>query len=117
VQTLGIWITVLATLLRELVRAFSSPFRLLAYLPFRRQWRRRAAKALEAAAKQAGSDDEALAQFYAKRRPQRGEQPHLFISAGEASGELHAARLVTALPDDLRVTAFGGRCRRSLRPQ
>ena len=107
-QTLGIWITVLATLLRELVRAFSSPFRLLAYLPFRRQWRRRAAKALEAAAKQAGSDDEALAQFYAKRRPQRGEQPHLFISAGEASGELHAARLVTALPDDLRVTAFGG---------
>jgi lipid-A-disaccharide synthase len=108
VQTLGIWITVLATFLGELVRAFSSPFRLLAYLPFRRQWRRRAAMALEAAAKQAGSDDQSLAQFYAKRRPQCGEQPHLFVSAGEASGELHAARLVKALPDDLRVTAFGG---------
>ncbi|MFT6081680.1 MAG: lipid-A-disaccharide synthase [Planctomycetota bacterium] len=107
-QTLGIWLTVVATLLRELVRAFSSPFRLLAYLPFRHKWRQRATEALEAAAKQAGCDDEALAQFYACRRPRRGEQPHLFVSAGEASGELHAARLVKALPDDLRVTAFGG---------
>lgn len=107
-QTLGIWVTVVATLLRELVRAFSSPFRLLAYLPFRHTWRRRATEALEAAAKQAGSDDGALTQFFARRQPQRGEQPHLFVSAGEASGELHAARLVKALPDDLRVTAFGG---------
>jgi lipid-A-disaccharide synthase len=108
VTTLVIWITVMVTLLRELVRACSSPFRLLAYLPFRHRWRRRAAESLEAAAQQAGSADDALAKFFANRRPQRGQQPHLFVSAGEASGELHAARLVKALPNDLRVTAFGG---------
>lgn len=106
-QSLAIWITVLVTLLRELLRACSSPFRLLAYLPFRHRWRQRAAEALEAAANQAGSDHDALAQFFAKR-PHRSEQPHLFVSAGEASGELHATRLVNALPDSLRVTAFGG---------
>lgn len=108
VQTLGIWIIVLATLLRELVRAFASPFRLLAYLPRRHHWRERAAKALEAAANQASDDNESLTQFYAKRRTQLSKQPHVFVSAGEASGELHAARLVKSLPTELRVTAFGG---------
>ena len=49
-----------------------------------------------------------LAAFFAKRRAPRGEQPHLFVSAGEASGELHAAKLVRALPATVRTTAFGG---------
>lgn len=111
-QTLTIWLTVAVTLVRELVRAFSVPFRLLAYLPFRHRWRQRAAEALEAAAQQAGEQaseqDRELHQFFEKRRQQTGETPHLFVSAGEASGELHAARLVKDLPDSFRVTAFGG---------
>jgi len=104
-----IWLTVCVTLARELVRAFSVPLRLLCYLPFRHHWRQVAKEALEAAHKRPVDDsDEALAKFFAKRQPNAGEQPHMFVSAGEASGELHAARLVAALPDNLRVTAFGG---------
>ena len=108
-QDVMIWLSVAGTLLRELTRALWSPLRLIAYLPFRHKWRRVAEEALAAAAKQAGDDDkEALANFYANRKALHCEQAHLFISAGEASGELHAARLVKALPDDLRVSAFGG---------
>jgi lipid-A-disaccharide synthase len=107
-QAVVIWLTVALTLLRELLRALSTPFRLLAYLPFRHYWRRIAAESLAAALQQAGGDTDTLAQFFAKRQRNHGATPHLFVSAGEASGELHAARLVTALPDEYRVTAFGG---------
>jgi lipid-A-disaccharide synthase len=109
VRGLIIWLTVAVTLLRELIRAFAVSVRLLCYLPYRHRWRRAAEEALQAAHSQANEhDDDALADFMAKRKPPRGSQPHLFVSAGEASGELHAARLVDALPGGLRVTAFGG---------
>ncbi len=105
-----IWLIVLATLLRELVRAFSVPLRILWYLPFRHSWRKLANEALEAAHNRPADEggDDALAKFFAKAQPRQGDRAHLFISAGEASGELHAARLVQALPNNLRVTAFGG---------
>lgn len=104
-----IWLAVATTLLRELLRAALVPFRLLGYLPFRHHWRREARAALDAAAHAAPADaDAALGAFFAKRRPWRGARPHLFVSAGEASGEGHAARLVAALGGGVRVTAFGG---------
>ncbi len=100
---------VLLTLLRELLRALMAPVRLLGYLPFRHRWRAVAREVLDTAA-HAGpeSADAALRDFFARRRPQRGERPHLFVSAGEASGEAHGARLVRALPETIRTTAFGG---------
>ena len=106
-QRLSIWLTVALTLLRELLRTLAVPFRVVAYLPFRHYWRRVAKEALDAAAQTDHSDD-SLAQFFQKRSATPKQRPHLFVSAGEASGELHAARLVAALPDSLRVTAFGG---------
>lgn len=100
---------VLLTLLREVLRALLVPLRLLAYLPVRRRWRAAAREVLDAAAHEPPlATEDALRAFFAKRRPDRGARPHLFVSAGEASGEGHAARLVRALPRDLRVTAFGG---------
>ena len=45
-----IWLSVAVTLLRELLRALSTPLRLLFYLPSRHAWRRRAKEALAAAA-------------------------------------------------------------------
>jgi len=103
-----VWLRVACTLLRELARALAAPLRLLAYLPFRHHWRRVAREVLEGVAHDAPSDTAtALQQFFARRRPLRGERPHLFLSAGEASGEGHAARLVRALPG-VRTTAFGG---------
>lgn len=97
------------TLLREVLRTLWVPFRLLGYLPFRKAWRKVARDVLDQAA-HAEADDPgpALAAFFARRRPQRGTRPHLFVSAGEASGEAHAARLVQALPHAVRTTAFGG---------
>ncbi|MFK7742554.1 MAG: lipid-A-disaccharide synthase [Planctomycetota bacterium] len=125
-----IWATVLLTLLRELIRAAIVPFRLLGYLPFRHRWRARAREALDAAAAAPAPDvEQELQPFFAlgaassARAAQAadGDAPrHVFISAGEASGELHAARLVRDLqaraaaaanPADghsLRVSAFGG---------
>ncbi|MBL8748365.1 MAG: lipid-A-disaccharide synthase [Planctomycetes bacterium] len=100
---------VAVTLMREVLRALLVPFRLLAYLPFRHHWRRVAREVLDAAAHaDPESPDEALREFFARKRPARGERPHLFVSAGEASGEAHAARLVRALPPAVRTTAFGG---------
>ncbi|HEB53547.1 MAG TPA: lipid-A-disaccharide synthase [bacterium] len=105
-----IWLSVAVTLLRELVRALLVPFRLFLYLPARHRWRARAQAALAAAAaRRAGDGDDALRAFFAKRRTRKAARAHLFVSAGEASGELHAARLVRALAaDDLRTSAFGG---------
>ncbi len=104
-----IWLFVVGTLLRELVRTFLVPLRLLAYLPFRHHWRRVAKDVLaEMAQADAAAATSDLREFFAKRRPGRGARPHLFVSAGEASGEQHAARLVQALPATVRTTAFGG---------
>ena len=100
---------VLLTLLRELVRAASVPLRIVAYLPFRHRWRRAALEVLDAAAHEHPQPaEDALQAFFARRRPNRGARAHVFVSAGEASGEAHAAALVRALPRDVRVTAFGG---------
>ena len=100
---------VVLTLVREVLRTLLVPLRLLGYLPFRHHWRAVARKVLDAAAHaQQQAPEHALREFFAKRRPRRRERPHLFVSAGEASGEAHAARLVRALPDTVRCTAFGG---------
>ena len=102
-------LTVLLTLLRELLRALLAPLRLLAYLPTRHRWRAVAREVLDTAAHEPPlPPEQALREFFATRRPDRGERPHVFVSAGEQSGELHAARLVRALGPELRITAFGG---------
>ena len=104
-----IWLSVATTLLRELLRACATPFRLLAYLPARHHWRREAQAALAAAADAPiDAAETSLGPFFSKAGQVRGDRPHLFVSAGEASGEGHAARLVTALDSEVRVTAFGG---------
>ena len=97
------------TLVRELLRAMLTPLRLLAYLPWRHYWRQTAREVLDAAAHASPEAAEtALREFFGKRRGARNERPHLFVSAGEASGEAHATRLVQSLPRSVRCTAFGG---------
>ncbi|MCA8965604.1 MAG: hypothetical protein KDC48_12035, partial [Planctomycetes bacterium] len=107
-----IWLEVSLTLLRELLRTLITPVRLLLYLPARKKWRRVAQEVLDGVADAAPEDPrQALAGFFARRRPHRGAAPHLFLSAGEASGEGHAVRLLQALHathPQLRCTAFGG---------
>lgn len=104
-----IWLQVALVLLREVLRALLVPLRLLTYLPFRHHWRRVARDVLASAASAPiGDPQQELAEFFARRRPHRGERPHLFVSAGELSGENHAAKLVRALPANVRTTAFGG---------
>jgi lipid-A-disaccharide synthase len=103
-----IGLSVALTLLREIVRTLLVPLRLLFYLPRRHHWRRVAREVLADVAHATPTPPtDALREFFGKRRPQRGERPHVFFSAGEASGEAHAARLVQALPG-VRATAFGG---------
>jgi len=104
-----IWLQVAATLARELARACTVPVRLLLYLPRRHHWRRQAQAALEAARQREGSDE--LATVAARLRASRRASAsplHLFVSAGEASGELHASKLVRALDGEVRTSAFGG---------
>ncbi|MFN9754901.1 MAG: lipid-A-disaccharide synthase [Planctomycetota bacterium] len=96
------------TLLREILRTLLTPARLLLYLPARRRWRQLAREALaNAAAAPPQAPTARLHAFLAARRPPRGATPHVFLSAGEASGEAHAARLLRELPG-VRATAFGG---------
>jgi lipid-A-disaccharide synthase len=104
------------TLLGEVLRALSTPVRLLMYLPRRHHWRRLAQQALEEAAGEDATKqtDEAVlqklllrAKASGRRRPP-GQTARIFVSAGEASGEAHAARLVKALGPRVEVTAFGG---------
>lgn len=103
-------LAVAVTLLREVLRTLFVPLRLLVYLPARHRWRRVAREVLDAAAHEPPADAaRELAVFFGKRRPARGERKHLFVSAGEASGEAHGVALVRALGPQLRVTAFGGR--------
>lgn len=105
------------TLLRELLRALAVPLQVLCYLPRRHHWREQAKLALASA--QSGVPQvplEALAAFFERRRQPTSQTPHLFVSAGETSGEVHARRLLQALrtprdgspPLTVRCTAFGG---------
>ncbi len=104
-----IWLSVIGTLIRELVRAWIVPARLLLYLPQRHRWRRRAQEALSAATERSEPAGTAqLEAFFARQPARSGGRPHLFVSAGEASGEQHAARLVRALGGAAKVSAFGG---------
>ena len=104
-----IWLQVAATLARELVRSCTVPARLLCYLPRRRRWRRSAREALDAASRRApGEGLDGLTSFLDRGGGVTAARPHLFVSAGEASGELHASKLVKELGDDVRTSAFGG---------
>ncbi|MBK8100421.1 MAG: lipid-A-disaccharide synthase [Planctomycetes bacterium] len=96
------------TLLREILRALLTPLRLLGYLPFRHHWRKVARQVLTEVRTHTDAVDD-LAAFLARQRTRHGPRPHLFLSAGETSGELHATRLVHALHDrKLRWSTFGG---------
>ena len=105
---------VAGTLLREILRALLTPLRLLCYLPFRHHWRNVAKEVLEELAEQPShAEHEVIATLRKRRRPgagARNDAPHkLFISAGETSGEAHAAALVNALSEQsISFRAFGG---------
>ncbi|MBL8723116.1 MAG: lipid-A-disaccharide synthase [Planctomycetes bacterium] len=106
-----IGLQVALVLLREGLRALLVPLRVLLYVPQRRRWRSEAQRALAEAAAAAPEADprQALAAFLAQAKPRGQRPPHLFVSAGEASGEAHAAALLQSLPmERLRCTAFGG---------
>lgn len=109
-------VLVALTLVRELLRTLLTPARLLLYLPRRHHWRRLAEEALAESARvhDAAAERDVVLQRLLERarrspRPRApGERPRLFVSAGEASGEAHAARLVEALRERAEVVAFGG---------
>jgi len=102
-------LAVAATLAGEIARACVVPIRLLLYLPTRHYWRSRAREAIEAARQlEDVHQQEQLEHFFSKRTEPRGDRPHLFVSAGEASGEQHATKLVGALGPGVRTSAFGG---------
>jgi len=82
-------------LLREMMRAIAFPLRMLAHLAVRTRWRTRMRVALEEPPSRETHDH--LAVFLAKHSPRKKEHPHLFVSAGEASGETHAAKLMEAV--------------------
>lgn len=105
-----IWLAVLWTLLHELVRALLVPLRVVLYLPYRKHWRAVAREVLGGVAADPGGDaGESLDAFLQRARPRRGERPHVFVSAGEASGENHGTRLLRELAEtDIRWTCFGG---------
>jgi len=106
-----VWLLVTLTLLRELLRAVGAPLRMLLYLPFRHHWRAVARQVLADVAAhpaEAAGDRELLRALFARARP-RGTRPaHVFLSAGETSGDGHAVRLLQALAGDrLRWSCFG----------
>lgn len=105
-----LWLEVAWTLCRELLRALLVPLRVLLYLPARHRWRALAREVLGGVAAHPETDaDEFMAAFLRQVRPMQGPRPHVFVSAGEASGEAHGVRLMRALADeDLRWSAFGG---------
>lgn len=107
---LPIPIVVTLALLREGVRALLFPLWTLAYLCVRRGVQRRAAEVL--ASNSGYDDDDTLATFVRAHPPAKDRAPHLFLSAGEVSGETHAARVLRALQAGasapVRTTCFGG---------
>lgn len=106
-----LWFEVALAVLRELVRASVTPLRLLLYLPRRHYWRRIAREALASGLDGPATglpDEEFLHALCRHQRRHRSAVPHLFISAGESSGEAHACQLVAQLRQGIRWTAFGG---------
>ena len=72
-----IWLSVIGTLIRELVRAWIVPARLLLYLPQRHRWRRRAQEALSAATERSEPAGTAqLEAFFARQPARSGDRPH-----------------------------------------
>lgn len=109
-MNLPIPLVVALTLLRELLRALAFPLHCVLYLFGRERAEQRTRELLSHW--QSAQPSQALAEFLRNHRPAGKPQPHLFISAGEASGEAHAARLLATLRehahDHVRVSAFGG---------
>lgn len=99
---------IMGVLLGEALRAVAVPWHALAYLLHRSLWQERARQALAAGAEHPEGPD--LQRF---ARPPRNPpaKRHVFISAGEASGEAHAVALIAALRKagaEPRWTCFGG---------
>ena len=92
-------------LVREVVRALLAPIHLLFYLPRRKRWRQEAEEMLSQPPRDDGKD--LLSAFVARSR----SSGKIFISAGEASGEAHAVKVITAVRDaggEATWTGFGG---------
>lgn len=92
-------------LLRESVRAMLAPLRLLAFLPTQARWRAAALRVL--ADQPALPDDDPQVVLM----PGEARTGRLFISAGEASGDAHAAaavRAVAAAGGHVEWIGFGG---------
>lgn len=105
-MTTPVPLVVAGILVRETLRALATPLHVLAFLARRKGWAALARATLES--RQTGSEGP----WNVRALAPRGTQPRLFVSAGEASGELHAARLVAEVRrarPDLEVTCFGGR--------
>lgn len=109
-MTLPVPIVVALTLLREIVRVFALPWHATVYLLRRDALQHKTRELLSHW--QAVDTSDALATFLRTHPPQRRAAPHLFLSAGEASGEMHAARLLHSVragtTTRLRVSCFGG---------
>lgn len=107
---LPIPVVVALTLLREVLRSLAMPWHAALYLLRRDAARRKAREWL--AHWQAVDARDALESFLGRSPPQRRPLPHVFVSAGEASGEMHATRLLQAVgaasATRIRWSAFGG---------
>lgn len=93
--------------IREALRALFFPLRTLLFLAEWRRWKTRARNVLTA--RHTDSSGEARARFAALGA--RTARSHVFISAGEASGEAHATKVmrsVAATGTELRWSCFGG---------
>jgi hypothetical protein len=103
-------LAVALTLLREAVRALAFPLHALAYLLRRETAQRRSRELL--AHWLTADDGDALEQFRRRMVRSGSGRPHVFLSAGEASGEAHATRLLRAVaassPVPVCFTCFGG---------
>lgn len=101
-------LTVTLALLREAWRAICFPVWVIAYLPRRRYWQARTRAALMAPP---GTVSTAHVLHALRRNRSTGTPAHVFVSAGEISGEQHAAALIDAVHDlglRPRWTCFGG---------
>jgi len=95
--------------LRELLRAAAFPVQLARYVPQHQRWKQRTLETIAADADPGGAA--ALQRLLERRRPRRGDRPHIMLSCGEASGEAHATSLMRAAQGgglDARWSCFGG---------
>lgn len=106
-MTIGL--RVAGILAREAARAAAFPWRLALHAFAHESWKARTEAALAAPPT---SCDAALRRFLSAYPPVRKERPHVFLSAGETSGETHALEMLRAVERAglrPRWTAFGGR--------